>query len=109
VNTSDSRASVSLDVARSPSLSALQRSRIRQRLEGRLVDGVLTVTASSERSQYLNRQEARRRLAALLSDATAPPPRKRRRTRPTRGSIERRLSSKRRRSDLKRQRRNTDD
>ena len=109
VNTSDSRASLSFNVDQSSSLSSLQRSRAQQRLEGRLVDGVITVTASDERSQYLNRQSARRRLATLLAEAVAPPPRKRRKTKPSRASIERRLSGKRRRSDIKRNRRNLED
>jgi ribosome-associated protein len=109
VNTSDSRASLSFDVERSPALTPLQRSRALERLHGRLVDGVVTVTASDERSQYLNRQAARRRLAALLTEAVAPPPRKRRRTKPSRAAVERRLTDKRRRSDLKRLRRDRED
>ncbi|HVQ18193.1 MAG TPA: alternative ribosome rescue aminoacyl-tRNA hydrolase ArfB [Actinomycetes bacterium] len=109
VNTSDSRASVSFDVAASPSLSPLHRKRALERLANRVVDGVLTVTADEERSQYLNRRAARRRLAQLLATAVAPPPRPRRPTKPSRTSVERRLSGKRRRSDLKRTRRNLDD
>jgi ribosome-associated protein len=109
VNTSDSKAAVSFDVANSPSLSKWQRVRAEQRLADRLVDGVLTVTASEERSQYQNRQSAKRRLASLLAAALAPPPKPRRATKPSRSAIERRLSSKRRRADLKRRRRNLED
>ena len=101
VNTSDSRASLSFDTTRSQTLTELQRQRISERLAGRLRDGVLTVTADAQRSQYLNRQAARRRLAELLSGAVAPPPRKRRATKPSRSSVEKRLNSKRRRSQLK--------
>jgi len=101
VNTSDSRASLSFDTTRSQTLTELQQQRISERLAGRLRDGVLTVTADAQRSQYLNRQAARRRLAELLSGAVAPPPRKRRATKPSRSSVERRLNSKRRRSQLK--------
>lgn len=101
VNTSDSRASLSFDLARSTTLTELQRERISERLAGRLRDGVITVTADTQRSQYLNRQAARRRLADLLSGAVAPPPRKRRATKPSRSSIEKRLNNKRRRSQLK--------
>jgi ribosome-associated protein len=66
---------------------------------------VLTVAASAERSQLVNRQEARARLAALLRDAVAPPQAPRVATRPTRGSNERRLESKRNRGAKKRSRR----
>jgi ribosome-associated protein len=102
VNTTDSRAELSFDVARSPSLDDAQRARAMDRLAGRLVDGVLTVTAREQRSQLQNREEAERRLARLLREALAPPPPPRRATRPTRGSKERRLQGKRQRSETKR-------
>ncbi len=109
VNTTDSRAELSFDVARSPSLTELMRSRALTALAGRLVDGVLTVAASEHRSQLQNREAAEQRLAQLLREAVAPPPAPRRPTKPTRGSKERRLEGKRQRSELKRTRRTTDD
>ncbi|HSF26182.1 MAG TPA: alternative ribosome rescue aminoacyl-tRNA hydrolase ArfB [Actinomycetes bacterium] len=105
VNTTDSRAELSFDVAGSPTLSPALRARALQRLAGRLADGVLTVVAAEHRSQLRNRDAALARMAALLAQAIAPPPRQRRATRPTRGSVERRLASKHRRSELKRSRR----
>ena len=105
VNTTDSRVELSFDVLRSPSVPDHLRARLLERLEPRLVGGVVTVTASEYRAQLANRQAARERLAQLLREAAAPPPRKRRPTRPTRSSQERRLADKRRRSELKRARR----
>jgi ribosome-associated protein len=105
VNTADSRVSLSYDVARSSVLGPVQRSRALERLAGRLVDGVLTVTASEERSQLLNREAARARLAETLAAAVAPPPPRRRPTRPTRSAVERRLTEKKRRGRTKRLRR----
>lgn len=102
VNTSDSRAEVSYDVTQLP---AGPRGRALQRLHGRLTGTVLTVAASEQRSQWQNRAAATRRLVELLRWATAPPPPPRRATRPTKGSVERRLAGKRRRSDIKRMRR----
>ncbi|MGB2839237.1 MAG: aminoacyl-tRNA hydrolase, partial [Actinomycetes bacterium] len=55
--------------------------------------------------QHLNRRAAERRLAEVLREATSPPPRPRRPTKPSRGSVERRLSQKKRRSETKRGRR----
>jgi ribosome-associated protein len=108
VNTSDSRAELSFDVARSPSLPEPLRARALERLAGRLVDGVLTVAASEQRSQLQNREAAEQRLAAVLREALAPPPQPRRPTRRTKGSVERRLQAKRQRSDLKASRRRGD-
>ena len=104
VNTSDSRAELSFDVARSGSLPEHQRERALSRLAGRLVSGVVTVAASEHRSQLQNRDAAEQRLAHLLREAVAPPPAQRRPTRPTRGSKERRLEGKRQRSQVKRDR-----
>lgn len=102
VNTADTRVQLSYDVAGSPSLSGHLRARVLEQLAGRLVDGVVTVSASEHRTQLDNRRAARERLADVLREAAAPPPAKRRATRPTRGSKERRLTEKKRRGETKR-------
>jgi ribosome-associated protein len=109
VNTTDSRVEISYDLAASEALGPVLKERALQALAGRLVDGVLTVTASEHRSQLRNRQAAASRLTALLVAATAPPPAARRPTRPSRAARERRLAEKQRRSELKRLRRSKDD
>ena len=105
VNTTDSRVELLFDVAASRSLGPALRARALARLGPRLSGGVLSVTASEHRSQLRNREEAERRLAAILSEAIAPPPRPRRPTKPTRGSVNRRIAVKKRRSEVKRLRR----
>lgn len=67
-------------------------------------DGEIIINAISKRTQEQNRADARDRLAALIDDALKPPPPKRKKTRPTRGSIERRLKAKSARGDVKKQR-----
>lgn len=109
VNTADSRVALSLDLRTTTALGPVQRSRALERLGDRLVDGVLTVTASEHRSQLKNREAALERMATILAPAIAPPPRKRRPTRPSRRSVERRLAEKRRRAQTKRLRRTEDD
>jgi ribosome-associated protein len=105
VNTTDSRVELSFDVRRSPSLPEYARERALERLASRLTDGVLTVAASRERSQLLNRLAARERLAAVLAEAIAAPPRPRVATRPSRAARQRRIDDKRRRAQTKRDRR----
>jgi len=109
VNTSDSRVELSYDLASSAALGPVLKERALRALSGRLVDGILTISASEFRSQLRNRDAAARRMAAVLTAATAPPPAARRPTRPTRRSRERRLAAKQRRSEIKRLRRSTDD
>jgi ribosome-associated protein len=108
VNTTDSRVELLFDVAASPSLGPALRARALARLGARLTDGVLSVTASEHRSQLRNREEAQRRMEAIIGDAIAPPPRARRPTKPTRGSVNRRIEVKKRRSEVKRLRRPDD-
>ncbi|MHB1289014.1 alternative ribosome rescue aminoacyl-tRNA hydrolase ArfB [Georgenia sp.] len=105
VNTTDSRVELSLDIARTTALSEVQRERALAALDARLVDGVLTVTASEQRSQLQNRRAAAERLSILLRAAIAAPPRARRATRPSRGAVRRRSEAKRQRSQTKKLRR----
>jgi ribosome-associated protein len=65
---------------------------------------VLRAVAQDERSQWRNRELATERLVEQLREALRVP-RKRRPTKPSKAAVERRLEQKRRRSDLKRQRR----
>lgn len=105
VNTTESRVELSFDLAASAALPPVLKERALRVLADRLTGGVVTVTASEHRSQLRNREAAAGRLAALLTEATAPPQRARRPTKPTRGSVERRLAAKQRRSQIKRLRR----
>ena len=107
VNTTDSRVELSFDVERSAVLPEWARRRALGRLGSRLAGGVLTVASSGERSQLMNREEARTRLAALMREAVAPPRPPRVATKPSRAARERRLDDKRRRSETKRNRRYT--
>ncbi|MEX2202750.1 MAG: alternative ribosome rescue aminoacyl-tRNA hydrolase ArfB [Actinomycetota bacterium] len=109
VNKTDSRVELGLDVSATTALGPIQRARAMERLAGRLVNGVVTITASEHRSQLQNREAALERLAEVLSAAIAPPPPRRRATRATRGSVERRLADKKRRAKTKQLRRATDD
>jgi len=106
VNTADSRVELSLDVARTSALGPVQRARALERLSRRLVDGV---RASDRRSQLRNREAALERMAKILAGALAPPPPRRRPTRPSRGSVERRLADKKRRSRTKQLRKSRED
>ena len=63
--------------------------------------GEIVIEATRFRTQERNRQDARDRLAELVAKALEPPPPPRRRTKPTRGSVERRLKTKAGRSTVK--------
>ncbi len=101
VNTTDSKVELRFNVEASEALTPEQKARLRRRLENRMTkDGVLILQSSEHRSQHQNRDAAIARFKAIVSEALEPPKR-RRKTRPTRGSKERRLKNKKRRSEVK--------
>ena len=102
-NTSNTRAEVTFSVASSTTLPDWAR----ERLTARLGESV-TVAAGERRSQAQNRQLALQRLADRLASALEVQ-RPRRPTRPTDASQRRRLEEKRRRGEIKKQRRAADE
>ncbi len=93
------------NIAGSPSLNERVKANALQ-LSGRRAskDGVLMIEANRFRSQERNREDARDRLRELILKAAEPPPPPRRKTKPTKGSVERRLKAKSTRSEVKKMR-----
>jgi ribosome-associated protein len=104
VNRTDSRVELVWDLAASAALPPLLRARALRRLDGQLVAGCVVIAASEQRSQWQNRVAAQRRLVELVQAAIQAPPPPRRPTKPSRGSVERRLAAKKRRGAVKGQR-----
>ncbi|NII10900.1 alternative ribosome rescue aminoacyl-tRNA hydrolase ArfB [Oleiagrimonas sp. C23AA] len=104
VNRTESAVELRFDVASSPALPEEVRARLLARRDRRLTEaGVLVIQARRFRDQARNRDDARERLVEWLRQGLVVP-KKRIPTRPTRGSKERRLSSKQRRGQIKRAR-----
>lgn len=104
VNTADSRVELTWDPTASPGVAALPeqfRSRLVAGLARTTVNGRVVIVASEQRAQLRNRELARQRLRLLVLAALAPPAPTRRASRPTRGSVERRLAGKKARSAIK--------
>jgi ribosome-associated protein len=97
---SDTRVEATFDVESSTALSEAQKKRVIGE-----AGPVLHAVAQDERSQWRNRELATERLVETLREALRVP-RRRRPTKPTRAAVERRLDAKRRRSEIKRLRRN---
>jgi len=100
---SETRVEAVFDVERSSALSPAQKRRVVAK-----AGPVLRAVAQDERSQLRNRELATDRLVAALREALNVP-RRRVATKPTAASRERRLEQKRRRSDVKRLRREPGD
>jgi ribosome-associated protein len=95
----ETRAEALFDVEASHALTPAQKRRVIAK-----AGPVLRAVAQDERSQWRNRELATERLMDSLREALRVP-RKRKPTKPSKGSVERRLEQKRRRSQVKRRRR----
>jgi ribosome-associated protein len=101
VNKVSTAVELRFEAARSPHLSDAVKRRL-ERLAGRrwTKDGALVIQVEETRSQAQNREIARERLAELIRAALVVP-KVRRPTRPTKGSVERRIKAKKVRGEVK--------
>jgi len=99
VNKVETAVQLRWNVADSPALTERVRANVMALAGRRLTkEGVLVINAQRFRTQELNRADALERLLELVREAAKPPPPVRRATRPTKGSVERRLEAKKTRS-----------
>jgi ribosome-associated protein len=103
VNKVSSKVELRVEIDRVDGLDEAARGRLRQAapLDA---DGRLLVTSQRTRDQRANLEDARDKVRTLIERALHVP-RRRRQTRPTRGSVERRLSDKKKRTEVKTDRR----
>ncbi|MEK6197400.1 MAG: alternative ribosome rescue aminoacyl-tRNA hydrolase ArfB [Desulfobacterales bacterium] len=101
VNKAATAVQLRFDLAHSTSLPDHVRSRLTKLAKNRInTKGVLIISANRFRSQDLNRKDALDRLLHLIVKSTWET-KPRRRTRPTLGSVKKRIESKKRRSKVK--------
>ncbi len=104
VNKVNSKVVLTLSLREAEFLSAEEKGRIRQKLEGRInTRDELVLHVSDERSQLLNRAIAAERMCDLILSALKRP-RRRKKTVPGRAAREKRLDRKRKQSEKKRNR-----
>ena len=108
VNKVSTAVELRFEAERSPSLAAPVKARLRRlagsRWVGEAGSGAVLIRVEDTRSQARNREIARERLAELVARALVAP-RRRVATKPTLGSIRRRLAAKARRGEAKAARR----
>ena len=108
VNKVNTRMELWLDIAQLTGLRETALARLRHMAGKRLTDaGLLHLSAGEYRSQEANRQALFDRLRTMIQQARIEP-KVRRKTKPSRASKERRHDAKKRRGDVKSQRRSVD-
>jgi ribosome-associated protein len=101
VNKVASAVQLRFEAARSPHLDPGAKARLKRLAGWRWTgEGAVLISADRHRTQALNREEARGKLRDLIL-AALHKPKPRRPTRPTKGSVRRRLEAKTRRSAIK--------
>lgn len=104
VNKVDSRVELRFNIANSLQLRDKQKETLQQKLAHKLtIDGDLIVVSQKERSQLRNKEITIEKLYSMLEKALRPV-KKRKATRPTKASIEKRITSKKQMAEKKKRR-----
>tara|TARA_Y100001968_G_C19149374_1_gene615403 strand:- start:294 stop:722 length:429 start_codon:yes stop_codon:yes gene_type:complete len=104
VNKTDSRVEIIFDIDKSKRLTLYQKLLLKSRLKGRIQKGFISIAVQEKRTQYQNRQLALAKLASLLRENLRPSTPARRVTTPTRASQKKRVDLKKKRGQLKKDR-----
>ena len=106
VNKTETKVTLHWNIPESTSITTAQKERLQTRLQNRLTkDGTLVLYCSQTRSQSQNYQIIIEMLQSLIVENLRTP-KKRRPTKPSRSSIEKRITKKKQRSIVKKNRRN---
>jgi len=109
VNKVNSKVELRIDIQNSLLLTDDQKEILLVKLATKITsEGILSVVSQRDRSQLANKEDAIEKLYLLISKALKPVIR-RKKTKPTKGSVERRLTTKRIKSEIKQNRQKLDD
>lgn len=109
VNKVNSKVELRFDIQNSLLLTDRQKEILRQKLASKITaEGQLCVVSQRDRSQLSNKEDAVLKFYALLAKALKPI-RPRKKTAPSQGSVEKRLTSKRIKSEIKQSRQKIND
>lgn len=101
VNKVNSKVELRLDIRNSAILTQEQKDLICTKLASKITDeGILSVVSQRDRSQLSNKEDAVQKLYQLIIKVLTPV-KPRRKTKPTQGSIEKRLTQKRQKAEIK--------
>jgi ribosome-associated protein len=109
VNKVNSKVELRFDIQNSALLTEDQKITLLAKLATKITsEGILSVVSQRDRSQLANKEDATEKLYLLISKALKPVIR-RKKTKPTKSSVEKRLTGKRIKSEIKQNRQKLDD
>ena len=104
VNKTESRVEIIFNIRQSKALNSYQKFLLLKKLTNNVVNGSICIKVQEKRSQYENRQLAIKKLISILSINLTSKIKKRKVTKPTKSSQRKRIQSKKKRGELKRNR-----
>ena len=104
VNKTDSRVEIIFNIEESKVLNTYQKEVIIEKLKNKLVNNCICLPVQDQRNQLLNRQLAIVRISSLIRNSLKNTSKVRKATKPTKASQSRRLDSKKKRGELKKNR-----
>ena len=104
LNKTDTRVEIIFNIEESKVLNDFQKIVIKKKLKTKLVNNCICVAVQDQRNQLLNRQLAIVRISSLIRSSLKNVSKVRKSTKPSKASQKRRLDSKKKRGELKKNR-----
>ena len=104
INKTESRVEIIFNIHNSKALNPYQKSILLQELTNKIINGSIYITIQEKRTQYENRRLAVQKLISLIQDTLNYKLKVRKMTKPTKASLRKRVESKKKKGEIKRNR-----
>ena len=104
INKTESKVEIIFNIKKSKALNFSQKNLLLEKLKNKIVNGYISIKVQEKRSQLKNRELAIQRLISLLKEIIMKEEKIRKISRPTKSSQKRRVESKKKRGELKKNR-----
>ena len=104
VNKVESRVEIIFNISQSNALNSFQKGLLLEKLNNKISNDSISIKVQEKRTQFENRQIAIQKLITLLKKQLMSDTRARQETKPTKASQKRRIDSKKKRGEIKRNR-----
>ncbi len=104
LNKTDSRVEIIFNIKESRVLNDYQKEVLKKNLKNKLVNNCICLVVQDRRNQLLNRKLATVRISSIIRNSLKNPSKVRKATKPSKASQNRRLDSKKKRGELKKNR-----
>ena len=104
VNKTNTKVEIIFNIDESKVLNDYQKKVLKKKLKTKLINNCICIAVQDERNQFLNRKLAMKRIGSIIRNSLKNLSKVRKATKPTKASQKRRLDSKKKRGELKKNR-----